>query len=196
MRDGRTTSQTLLDRVRAADQSAWQRLVFLYGPLVRYWCSRWGLTGADADDVSQEVFHAVSVGLGSFRRDRPADTFRGWLRGITRHKLLDFSRARARHPAASGGTTAHLQLNAVADPNAVDEDADPSEQTSGLYQRAMELVKSEFEPRTWHAFWRVAVLGHPVDLIASDMGVTPAAVRKAKSRILHRLKEEIGDLID
>ena len=55
---------------------------------------------------------------------------------------------------------------------------------------------SEFEPRTWHAFWRVAVLGHPVDLIASDMGVTPAAVRKAKSRILHRLKEEIGDLID
>ena len=40
------------------------------------------------------------------------------------------------------------------------------------------------------------MLGHPVDLIASDMGVTPAAVRKAKSRILHRLKEEIGDLID
>jgi hypothetical protein len=25
--------------------------------------------------------------------------------------------------------------------------------------------------------------------------VTPAAVRKAKSRVLHRLREEIGDLI-
>ena len=34
----------------------------------------------------------------------------------------------------------------------------------------------------------------PAD-IAADLGVTPAAVRKAKSRVLHRLRQEIGDLI-
>ena len=196
MSDSHTTSCTLLERARAADQAAWHRLVFLYGPLVRYWCGRWGVSGADADDVAQEVFQAVSVGLDGFRRDRPADSFRGWLRGITRHKALDFARARARRPAASGGTTAHLQLEQVADPAAADDDGDPTEQMSGLYQRAMELVRSEFEAKTWHAFWRAAVVGHPVDLIASDLGVTPAAVRKAKSRVLHRLKEEIGDLIE
>jgi RNA polymerase sigma-70 factor (ECF subfamily) len=195
MNDGRMTSRTLLERARAADQTAWQRLVFLYSPLVRYWCGRWGLSGADADDVSQDVFQAVSAGLDGFHRDRPTDSFRGWLRGITRHKVLDFGRSRARHPTASGGTTAHQHLEQIADPVS-SEDDDPLEQTTGLYQRAMELVRSEFEPKTWQAFWRAAVDGHPVDMIAKDLGVTPAAVRKAKSRVLRRLKEEIGDLID
>jgi hypothetical protein len=31
--------------------------------------------------------------------------------------------------------------------------------------------------------------------VAADMGVSPAAVRMAKSRVLHRLKEEFSDLI-
>jgi RNA polymerase sigma-70 factor (ECF subfamily) len=196
MSHGQTTSPTLLERVRASDQTAWKRLVYLYGPLVRYWCGRAGLTGADADDVSQEVFQAVAVGLAGFRHERPADTFRGWLRGITRHKLLDFARGRARRPAAAGGTTAHQQMEQVADPATAVDGGDPMEQTTGLYHRAMELVRGEFEPRTWQAFWRAAVDGHPVDMIAADLGITPAGVRKAKSRVLRRLKEEIGDLID
>jgi RNA polymerase sigma-70 factor (ECF subfamily) len=196
MNDGRHTSRTLLERARAADQRAWQRLEFLYKPLVFYWCGRGGVTGADAEDVAQEVFQAVSVGLDGFHRDRPTDTFRGWLRGITRHKVLDFHRGRARHPSASGGTTAHQQLQQVADPAASLEDDDPTQQTTWLYQRAMELVRSEFEMKTWQIFWRAAVAGHPVDMIAHDFGVTPAAVRKAKSRVLHRLKDEMGDLIE
>ena len=55
-----------------------------------------GLQGADADDVRQEIFHAVSVSLPAFHRDRPGDTFRGWLRGITRNKLLDHFRRQKR----------------------------------------------------------------------------------------------------
>ncbi|HEY1379514.1 MAG TPA: hypothetical protein VGF55_22110 [Gemmataceae bacterium] len=34
----------------------------------------------------------------------------------------------------------------------------------------------------------------PVD-IAAETGVSPAAVRMAKSRVLHRLKEAFGDLV-
>jgi RNA polymerase sigma-70 factor, ECF subfamily len=44
-------------------------------------------------------------------------------------------------------------------------------------------------------FWRTTVEDRaPVDL-AAELGVTPAAVRKAKSRVLRRLKEEFGELI-
>src|SRR5262245_7555213 len=120
MADGRTTSSTLLERVRNRDQAAWQRLMYLYAPLVRYWCGRWGLHGADADDVVQEVFQGVAGKVAAFRRDRPADTFRGWLRGITRHKVLDARRARQRHPVGAGGTDAHLRLEQYADPDAED----------------------------------------------------------------------------
>jgi RNA polymerase sigma-70 factor (ECF subfamily) len=72
---------------------------------------------------------------------------------------------------------------------------DTEEDLTALYHRALDLVRGEFENRTWEAFWRVAVGGQTPDTIAADLGVTPAAVRKAKSRVLHRLRQEIGDLI-
>lgn len=186
------TSLTLLERVRGRDEDAWRRLVSLYGPLVLRWCSRSGVTGLDADDVQQEVFQAIATGLESFRRDREGDSFRGWLRGITRNKVHDHFRRRAKHPEAQGGADAHLQLGQVADQEwPEDEAADLSD----LYQRALELVRSDFEPRTWEAFWRAAVEGQRPDLIAAELGVSSAAVRKAKSRVLRRLREELGELL-
>jgi RNA polymerase sigma-70 factor (ECF subfamily) len=80
-----TTPLTLLERVRANDPEAWARLVALYRPLVLSWCTRAGVHAADAEDVAQEVFLAAAHALDHFRRDRPGDTFRGWLRVITRN---------------------------------------------------------------------------------------------------------------
>jgi RNA polymerase sigma-70 factor (ECF subfamily) len=188
----KSTSLTLLERVRGRDGEAWQRLLHLYAPLVARWCSHSGVRGQDADDIQQEVFQAVATGLDSFRRDRPGDTFRGWLRVITRRKLLDHFRKQERHPEAQGGTTANRKMQEVPEQELPD---DTEEDLTALYHRALELVRGEFEDRTWEAFWRVAVGGQTPDTIAADLGVTPAAVRKAKSRVLHRLRQEIGDLI-
>ena len=69
---GNLTSLSLLERVKADDQQAWQRLVGLYTPLVGHWCARWQVTGADADDVVQDVFLAVAGGIEKFQRPRPA----------------------------------------------------------------------------------------------------------------------------
>jgi RNA polymerase sigma-70 factor (ECF subfamily) len=187
-----STSLTLLERVRGRDEAAWGNLLRLYAPLVERWCGHWGLRGADADDVRQEVFQAVAAGLDTFRRERSGDTFRGWLRVITRNKLIDHSRRRQRQPEAHGGSDAHRQLQQVAEPQLPE---DSQEDLSGLYHRALELVRGEFEARTWEAFWRSAVEGQAPALIAADLGVTPAAVRKAKSRVLLRLRQEVGDLI-
>lgn len=189
------TSLTLLERVRGRDPAAWQRLVHLYGPLVQAWCRHWGVTGPDAEDIAQDVFQAVSVGLDDFRRDRPGDTFRGWLKGIARHKLLDHLRRRQRRPAAQGGTDAYLRFEQLADPDA-DLPDDSAADLSGLYHRALELVQAEFEPKTWQAFWRVTVDGLPTAAAATELGLSGPAVRMAKSRVLRRLREEVGELVD
>jgi len=63
-----------------------------------------------------------------------------------------------------------------------------------LRLRALELIRAEFEDRTWQAFWRVTVDGQPTKDVAQELGVTPSAVRLAKSRVLRRLREELGDL--
>jgi RNA polymerase sigma-70 factor (ECF subfamily) len=186
------TSLSLLQRLRESDNDAWSRLVHLYGPLIRHWAARRGVTGADADDVTQEVFKAVAGGLAQFRRDRPGDTFRGWLHGVTRNVLLRHAERANRQPRGSGGTAALVGLNAV--PDAADAEPDSPAELGALYRRGLELVKGEFEARTWQMFWRHVVGERSPAEVAAEMGVSPAAVRQAKSRVLRRLKEELGDL--
>src|SRR5215510_11946966 len=105
---------TLLQRLRSREQDAWTRMLHLYTPMVRAWCHHQGVEGADADDVTQDVFQGVATGLEQFQKDRPGDTFRGWLRGITRHKLVDFFRRRNTQPQAEGGTAAGQQMQQFA----------------------------------------------------------------------------------
>ena len=190
------TSKTLLERLRANDSEAWRVMVQLYTPLVRHWATRGGVRGADVDDVAQDVLQAAATHMENFRRDRPGDSFRGWLRGITRNMVLEHFRRSGRNPRGSGGTDALIQLREVEDAAPVaDEDEDPVEELDGLRRRALELVRSEFEERTWRAFWLTVVESRAPADIAAEMGVSPTAIRMAKSRVLRRLKETFGDLI-
>jgi RNA polymerase sigma-70 factor (ECF subfamily) len=70
--------------------------------LVRYWCDRAGLEPADSEDVTQEVFRAALTGLAGFHQDRPGDTFRGWLRGVTRHQIAQHFKRTGRQPRGRG----------------------------------------------------------------------------------------------
>jgi RNA polymerase sigma-70 factor, ECF subfamily len=187
------TSISLLQRVRGRDQEAWRRLFYLYHPLVLYWCSRWGVLRDNADDVAQEVFQMVAGSLDAFRRDRPVDTFRGWLRGVTFNVLRMHLRRVRRDLPAVGGSDVQERLQQISAPP-IDDD-DPADQIGELHRRGIELVRNEFEERTWQMFWLTVIEGRSPAAVAVEMEVTPAAVRKAKSRVLHRLKEEVGDLL-
>src|SRR5277367_2420601 len=90
------TFRGLLERVRVDDEAAWHRLVDLYAPLVYRWCRRSGLPEQDAADVFQDVFQAVATHIAGFRKEKESDTFRGWLRTITRNKIRDHFRKSAR----------------------------------------------------------------------------------------------------
>jgi RNA polymerase sigma-70 factor (ECF subfamily) len=190
------TSLTLLARVKQSDPAAWQRLSQLYGPLVYHWSRRCGLTPEDAADVVQEVFGVLSQKFDSFRRERPEDTFRGWLWTVTRNKVRDHQRRSTGKAAASGGTEAYERLQQLADC-----DSEPwskgDEQTAAdqaVSQRALELLRTEFEAKTWQAFWRATVEGQTAAEIAQELGMTRHAVHQAKYRVLHRLRQELDGL--
>jgi RNA polymerase sigma-70 factor (ECF subfamily) len=192
---GPVTPPSLLERMRANDPVAWQRLLALYRPLVLFWCGRGGLRGPDAEDVAQEVFAAAAAGLARFHRDQPGDTFRGWLRGITRNQVLLHFRKQQGKAQAEGGSAAWAQLQDVADPLAGPPEGEDGE-VSQLYRRALEQVRSEFEERTWQAFWLTVVEGRAPTALADELGMSPASIRQVKSRVLRRLKREVGDLLD
>ncbi len=195
-RSSTATQRSLIDRARAREAAAWERLVALYAPLVLAWCRGWGLQPDDAADVFQEVFQAVATHLTGFRRQRPGDTFRGWLRTITRNKVNDHFRRKEKEPAAVGGSEARAMLLQVPGAEASEGNGPAEEPESELLHRALEMIRGEFEPRTWQAFWQTAVDGRAAADVAADLGMSPGAVRVAKSRVLHRLRADLGELLE
>lgn len=185
------TSRSLLDAARVQSPGAWERMVTLYAPLVLHWCRQWGLRDDDAADVFQDVFQAVAVHLAAFRKDSSRGTFRGWLRTITRNKANDAFRRRRKEPPGVGGSEALTQLTQLPEPIPEDEDGSADRAVSALLRRGLELIRGEFEVRTWQAFWLTAVEGRAPKDVASELGMSGGAVRVAKSRVLHRLRAEL-----
>lgn len=179
--------------MRADEKGAWQRLVELYGPLIDLWCRCGRLQEADAADIRQEVFMVVRRKIGDFRRESANDSFRGWLRTITRNKIADWGRLGKSRPAETGLLDRLDQTAARADRG--DED-DPATEGRILYPRALALIQRDFEDRTWRAFWGVVIDGRSATAVALDLGVPVNAVYLAKSRVLKRLREEFEGLLD
>jgi RNA polymerase sigma-70 factor (ECF subfamily) len=190
-----STSRSLLAGAKRDEPFAWERVVRLYAPLVASWCRRWGVAEQDLGDLLQDVFAAVAGHLNRFRKEEPGDTFRGWLSTIVRNKVRDHFRRRASEPAATGGTEAALHMQQIPDPNALDDLSECSDdlQYDELLLKALESIRSEFHERTWQAFWRVVVEGRSAVDAGAEMDMKPGAVRVAKSRILMRLRRELGD---
>ncbi|HZN40838.1 MAG TPA: sigma-70 family RNA polymerase sigma factor [Planctomycetota bacterium] len=192
-----STSRSLLARAQANDAEAWDRLVDLYAPSVLRWCSGHGLVQHDVADVFQEVFHAAARHLAAFRKERPQDTFRGWLRTITANKIRDHFRRQKRDAPGVGGSepqAALAQAQAPPPPDHDEEEAVAAGVGSELLQRALDQVRGTLREKTWLAFRETVLAGRAAVDVAAELGMTPGAVRVAKCRVLQRLREELADL--
>jgi RNA polymerase sigma-70 factor (ECF subfamily) len=188
--DANATSLTLLEKARARDPRAWERVFKLYSPLIRRWCASAGVGPDDAEDLVQEVFGTVVDRLPTFHRGPDVGSFRGWLRTITRHKVGDLIRHRRAHPAASGGNGALEQTPVDLPP---ESDGDVRDERRELARRALSLIRAEFSDETWQAFWAVAVDGRAPAAVADELGVSRNVVYLARSRVLRRLREEFAE---
>lgn len=188
-------SPSTLERLRGLDDDAWHRMSIAFAPLVLRWVLRAGLNAEDAKDVVQEVFRGVAGNIATFRRDRPGDTFRGWLFSITKKKLSDFFRQRRKTPLAIGGSGALQALQQIA----MDDDPEglnPDDGMQALVQRVFAIIRCEFNEQDLLAFLRIVVAGErPVD-VAHEIGCSVNSVYLAKSRILRRLRQELCELDD
>lgn len=188
------TSSSWLRLLKAREPQAWRRLTELYGPLVFHLGQRHGLSPEDSGDLVQEVFSAVAAAVDRFVHSPDCGTFRGCLWTIARNKLRDHFRRTADREQADGGTTAWKRLADLPE-NWSDEShdvSDPSE-LSLLFRRALDRVRCEFENRTWQAFWLSTVDQQDTADVAQQLGLSANSVRQAKSRVLRRLRCELGD---
>ena len=189
-----TFSTTLLARIRQHDTQAWQRLTDIYGALVYQWCRKMGLSPEDSADVLQETFLSVAQSISRFRPNEQGGGFRAWLATITRNKIVDLWRKRKQNQPAKGGSTMQYRLQQFPEPIIPDDDDTMASETSGILVRALDLMKTDFEETTWRAFWHMTIEHQSAAEVAERLGISVNAVYKAKARVLHRMRCELGDL--
>jgi RNA polymerase sigma-70 factor (ECF subfamily) len=182
-----TTSASLLMRLQRPDQpEAWTQFVRLYSPMLYTWARHMGLQNADAADLVQDVFTTLVQKLPSFNYDNHK-RFRGWLWTVTRNKWREKHRRRAfpvdqRQP---------LEALAAEDGDSLEE----VEFREHLLARLVPALRDCFQPATWQAFWEHVVQEKPAAQVAATLGLSVAAVYKAKLRVLNRLHQDLADLI-
>jgi RNA polymerase sigma-70 factor (ECF subfamily) len=191
------TPVSLLERLRLRpDDVAWQRLVDLYAPLIHDWLARHRLKPPDADDLSQDVMAVLVRELPNFRHDLRAGSFRRWLKTITVNRLRNFWRSGRRRPVATAPADIDNILNQWEQPDTSLSKLWDLEHDRHVVRRLLELIEPEFEPATWQAFRLVVFERTPTAEVARRLGISPNAVRIAKSRVLTRFRKEAEGLID
>lgn len=185
-----TTNLSLIDRLRRpGEEEAWRHFVALYTPLLWHWARRLGVPEQDIPDFLQDVLLLLVRKMSAFTYN-PAGRFRGWLWTVLVNKFRE--RRRAVCPPAQAESSLLAAL-AESDPIPAFDEA---EYRRHLACRALELMRTEFQPTTWQACWETVVEGRPTEAVARELGLTAGAVRVARFRVLARLRAALEGLLD
>ncbi|MCU0714438.1 MAG: sigma-70 family RNA polymerase sigma factor [Pirellula sp.] len=136
--------------------------------------------------------------------DLYAPLIRVWLRrydvqnsdaqDLIQEVLLSVSRDR--HPQAHGDSDIDARLAQLDDPTSELSHIWNLEHDQYVLRQLLALAEPHFEPTTWKAFCRVALEGETAEAVAREMGISKNAVIVAKCRVLNKLRQEAGGLID
>lgn len=185
-----STSESLLIRLKSAgDHQAWSRFVELYTPLIFYWARKTGLQTNDAADLAQDVLSIVFRKLPEFEYEH-SKSFRGWLRTVTLNKHREHLR---RKTVGAHGATESVLANFTRSSDA--ESTWDLNYQQELVTRAMDLLEKEFQPATWKALMEYVIEGRAAGEAATNQGLSVWTVYAAKSRLMHRLREELEGLL-
>ena len=185
-----TISSTLLTGALSANPNAWVMIVTRYSPKIMTWMLLAGVDSSDAPDLLQDVWRSVLMSLKNFRREKPDDTFRGWLRTIAQRRIADYFESRSQQPR----NLPLAQLESLQSQNLLTDEiaANVSERVT-LLQKYMQQVESEVKPNTWLVFQMHVIEEKSVEEVAAILKIPTYSVYTSKSRVIKRLRELLQD---
>jgi len=163
-------------------QLGWEEFNRVYGPVIAGFARNAGLKPQEVDDIMQDVMLGFFRVVDNFVYDPRKGRFRGYLKRVTLNAIR--SRRRRRRPQQN----VPEELDPAAESNDL-EVAWEREWTEHLLRRALEEVRTTVQPRTMHAFELYGIKGMPAEEVAKETGMTEAAIRHAKMRVLDQLRE-------
>jgi RNA polymerase sigma-70 factor (ECF subfamily) len=178
-------SETFLVRLRRdRSRTDWERFHDLYHPLLHFWAHRL-VPPNEVSDLVQDVFLLVMQKLPSFAgtEDR---SFIAWLRAVLWNRWRDLGR-RAAVRQCVGDAAALEQIPGKDDLGEVAA----AEERNLLIRRALQIMKTDFEPTTWRACWEAVACDRAAVEVAAELGVSVDVVYSASYRVIRRLRNEL-----
>src|SRR5262245_34943071 len=101
------TRVSLIQGLQAGDEKRWDEFYRIYGPVIRGFALKAGLTETEADEVVQETCIGVARNVGEFRYDPAKCRFKSWLLNVASWRVKNQFTKRQRwdervHGQASG----------------------------------------------------------------------------------------------
>jgi RNA polymerase sigma factor (sigma-70 family) len=194
------TRASLLCRLKDwQDQSSWQEFFDTYWRLIYRVAIKRGLSESEAEDVVQETMVAVARYMPGFHYDPALGSFKSWLLNLTRWRIADHCRSRARFP-----TSLPEDDEAGTNTSVIDKVADDSDQElttiwnaeweKNLIESAMARVKRQVDPERFQIFDLYVNKQWPPARVAETLGISITQVYLAKHRITDAIKEEVRRL--
>jgi len=191
------TRRSLLARLKDwNDNDSWKQFFDTYWKLIYGAAVKSGLSDAEAQDVVQETILSVVKKVNEFKYDPALGSFKGWLLTLTRWRIADQVRKRARHEQvehahASEDTERTSMVESVPDPHGEKLMAIWDEEwTKNLMDAAIERVKRKVGARQYQLFDLYVIKGWTVGDVSKTLGVSADQVYQAKSRISPLIREE------
>ncbi len=165
---------------------------------------RSGLSHADAEEVTQDVFKRVAETIGDFESNPQRGTFRGWLATLTRWRITDKHRtgrrsewnvARRDEPNSDRTSTIERLPDKSGSANPWgDATAEEAEWKQLLIDAALARLAGRVPAKHFQIFELRLRQNWPVMKIARDLGVNPATVYVINHRLTKQLKTEVAHL--
>jgi RNA polymerase sigma-70 factor (ECF subfamily) len=196
------TRKSLIERLNNwEDQRSWDEFYRTYWRLIYSVALKAGLRSDEAFDVVQETTLSLAKQTQKENKYDPnAGSFKSWLMNMTRWRIADQFRKRAKDTASAGFRDGDSDRNTAT----LERFADPAgeilervwdiEWKRNLADRAMDTVKAKVSPKQYQIFDCYVVKGWEAKKVTKQLGVSMAQVYLAKHRIGSLIKKEIAEL--
>jgi RNA polymerase sigma factor (sigma-70 family) len=185
------TRGSLLIRLKAGEtlerEVSWEAFYERYVPLIKGFARRAGAGEEEADDIAHEVMANFFKAAARFEYNPTVGRFRGYLKACT----LNAMRSRWRRQRDQVDVDASTGL-AVED-EAYAELEWEQEWVRAAIGRALDIVKrnTSMTEQSWEAFELYGRREVPIAEVSERLGMSPEAIRQAKSRLARLVRIEI-----
>lgn len=175
------TRKSLLGRLKSVDNTeSWKEFFETYWNLIYSTALRSGLSDQEAQDVVQETIISVAKSMPTFNYDPQIGTFKGWLRKVTRSRILDHVKKRSRDEG----------MRSSEDASQIPDESDStfeatweSEWKRAIIEIAAARTKAKVDAKQYQIFALSEIKGWPVKDVASSLGITAGQVYLARHRV-------------